>query len=124
MAKPPLKAGHLIAAYIAEIENDPSDHSMGVDDGRLAELDWLTSPRSETLHAPRLQAPITNPWNHPIYRVACGRVMKVSIPGIFSRMGRERCKQCCKNRGYPEGTGSPKNDAACRVILGLEPTNV
>jgi hypothetical protein len=53
-------------------------------------------------------------------RLACGRVAEgLWIPGMFTRMGAERCKGCCRALGYPQGKGSPKNDDACRVLLGL-----
>jgi hypothetical protein len=41
----------------------------------------------------------------------------LSIPGLFSRMGKERCKHCCRMTGMPQGTGSPKNDDACRPLV-------
>lgn len=108
-------------ALLAAAADPDSDHSMGRDDGKICEYDWVISLRSNTLHAPRLDAPITNPWNNPIYRVACGRVMSVMIPGLGDRAILPRCTQCCRNRGYPPGVGSPKNDAACRELLGLPP---
>lgn len=53
-------------------------------------------------------------------RMACGRTARrLYIPGIFSRMSKPRCIRCCEATGMPQGKGSPKNDDACRVILGL-----
>lgn len=49
----------------------------------------------------------------------CGIGMGLGIPGVFSRMGAERCTECCQLSGLPEGVGSPKNDAECRERLGL-----
>ena len=48
---------------------------------------------------------------------ACGRSMRVCIPGVFSRMGLWRCERCCTALGYPQGCGSPKNDKACRPLV-------
>jgi hypothetical protein len=54
-------------------------------------------------------------------RLACGRLAaSVSIPGPFTRMGADRCIGCCRATGLPQGVGSPKNDPACRQILGLD----
>ena len=87
--------------------------------GEIAEWDWITSSRSEYLHAPE-------DWHDPEYgaydehaRTACGNRGWYSIPGLFSRMGAERCRRCCKARGYPTGTGSPKNDDECRPLVEL-----
>jgi hypothetical protein len=41
---------------------------------------------------------------------ACGRSGRLDMPGIFSRMGAPRCKQCCKKVGIPAGKGAPAND--------------
>lgn len=46
---------------------------------------------------------------------ACGRYGWLRIPGLFSRMGADRCARCCKLTGLLRGTGSPKNDDACRA---------
>ncbi len=52
---------------------------------------------------------------------ACGVGVKLLIPGVGSRLSARRCKTCCDLLGYPPGKGSPKNDAECRVILGMAP---
>ena len=53
-------------------------------------------------------------------RLACGRTARwVGVPGVFTRMGAERCGGCCRALGYPAGTGSPKNVPEIRVLLGL-----
>lgn len=49
----------------------------------------------------------------------CGVGESQSIPGIFDRMGADRCDECCDRLGYPHGAGSPKNDEACRALLGM-----
>jgi hypothetical protein len=41
---------------------------------------------------------------------ACGRKGRLQMPGIFSRMGAPRCKQCCRKVGIPAGDGAPYND--------------
>lgn len=48
---------------------------------------------------------------------SCGRRVFLMIPGIFSRMGMERCGRCCDALGYPRGIGSPKNDDECRPLV-------
>ena len=40
---------------------------------------------------------------------ACGRGLDFHIPGIFSRMGRPRCKDCCRRLGIQPGDGAPFN---------------
>lgn len=53
---------------------------------------------------------------------ACGRTLAgASIPGVFTRMGAMRCTGCCRALGLPPGKGSPKNDDACRPLVGLDP---
>jgi len=87
--------------------------------------DWLVSRSWNRLHFADLppedaveildQAGLERP-----VRLACGRMAAyVCIPGFFTRMGAQRCTGCCRALGYPAGKGSPKNDDACRVILGL-----
>lgn len=85
--------------------------------GAIAEWDWIVSGEGSKLHAPE-------DWVDPQYDAydehaytACGRRGWYSIPGVFSRMGLDRCKRCCKARGYPPGKGSPKNDHACRPLV-------
>lgn len=92
----------------------------------LIDYDWLVTTTWEVLHHAsnltddQLRAlGDDGSWSGPV-RLDCGRmVVSVSIPGVFSRMGKPRCKRCCASTGIPEGTGSPKNDGACRRILGL-----
>jgi hypothetical protein len=40
---------------------------------------------------------------------ACGRTMVMDLPGVFARMGRPRCRQCCKRLGIDFGGGAPCN---------------
>lgn len=49
---------------------------------------------------------------------ACGRHSNwLCIPGMFTRMGAQRCKRCSRVLGWPEGKGSPKNDNALRPLV-------
>ncbi len=48
-------------------------------------------------------------WVGVIGRTACGIDGKLLMPGMFSRMGRPRCKHCCRIVGVPEGDGAPYN---------------
>ena len=43
---------------------------------------------------------------------ACGLSGRLSMPGIFSRIGAPRCKKCCRKVGIPDGNGAPYNDEA------------
>ena len=94
-------------------------HAMSDFQG-LAEWDWVYSPvnRYRTLHA-ITEADwdtLDREWGgHAV--MACGREGRVSIPGMFSRMGANRCRACCKAMGFPTGKGSPKNDDACRPLV-------
>lgn len=85
--------------------------------GEVAEWDWIITLRGDRLHAPQQ-------WEDPHYdasdehaQTACGRSGWYMIPGVFARMGCDRCKRCCALRGYPEGKGSPKNDDTCRPLV-------
>ena len=88
-------------------------------------MDWYVTKSWNRLHwadiGNEYHAGIAMDWavTEPI-RLACGRMAEgLWIPGMFTRMGAQRCKGCCRATGIPEGKGSPKNDNACRVILGL-----
>lgn len=102
-----------------ETTTDDADTLMG-----YARFDWVCGGRGERrLHGVRSAEP--NPWDWRFEDVtyACGRKPKDGlawIPGMFSRMGVDRCTQCCNALGLPHGTGSPKNDKACRKILGMD----
>lgn len=91
----------------------------------IAPYDWFVTQNYNRLHWADLTAeqlstvPEYMAALGPI-RLACGRVAsRVAIPGIFTRMGAMRCTGCCRATGMPQGKGSPKNDDACRKVLGL-----
>lgn len=97
----------------------------------LADYDWVYGPRGEVLHGPARDTSQEDyeeleDAGHPMnFKLACGRRLTyASIPGIFSRMGAWRCRQCCDALGYPQGIGSPKNNDICRKLLGMEPMEV
>lgn len=51
------------------------------------------------------------------WTAACGITNKIwAAPGIFSRMGRPRCKNCCRAIGITEGVGCPINDDTARLV--------
>jgi len=85
---------------------------------RVVEWDWVVTAKSYgVLHCP-------TEWEDPEYHAyvddgatACGLRGEFVIPGVFSRMGKERCKKCCKKVGFPPGKGSPKNDDSCRPLV-------
>jgi hypothetical protein len=84
----------------------------------LGEWDWwyTGTPRCAVLHA----ADVTYDPGFDVGGdgiTACGRRLRLWIPGLFSRMGLPRCIRCCDARGYPRGSGSPKNDNACRPLV-------
>ncbi len=83
----------------------------------LAEWDWVVTRSWNRLHAPA-------EWDDPEGdgydeegATACGRRGWLSIPGLFTRMGAERCKHCCRMTGFPQGVGSPKNDKTLRPLV-------
>lgn len=42
-------------------------------------------------------------------KAVCGAKGDFQMPGMFSRMGRPRCKHCCRLLGIPDGHGAPYN---------------
>lgn len=91
---------------------------------QLAKYDWVIPFKGSKLHAVKFAASSMlvdyEDWDEQTeLTLACGRKTTAMIPGMFTRMGAPRCKQCCAAMKYPQGTGSPKNDDACRLILGL-----
>lgn len=98
---------------------------------RLVDYDWMIQwhgRRESPLHHVELPPELAQAEDlvteiavhDPALTTACGRTLRgLVIPGIFTRMGAMRCKQCCRRVGLPEGRGSPKNDNRCREILGL-----
>lgn len=92
----------------------------------LVRYDWLVSRAWNRLH----HATFTDDQLDDVaeygmavrgpVRLSCGRTASfVSIPGFITRMGALRCTGCCRALGYPVGKGSPKNDDACRALIGL-----
>jgi hypothetical protein len=83
----------------------------------VVEWDRVVTTSYARLHAP-------SQWDDPDYwafvedgRTVCGYSGALRIPGLFTRMGAERCKRCCRMTGMPHGRGSPKNDDACRLLV-------
>ena len=93
----------------------------------IIRYDWLVSRSWNRLHWADLSAEDAveiidaGGLDGPV-RLSCGRTAAyVSIPGVFTRMGGQRCTGCCRAAGLPAGKGSPKNSGECRAILGLRP---
>lgn len=81
----------------------------------VAEWDWVQTCTGTVLH--HAETFYEDPalfWEIGWVRggTSCGIASNLNIPGLFSRMGAERCKHCCRILGLPNGTGSPKNDTA------------
>jgi hypothetical protein len=97
------------------------DHAQTLRD--YARLDWLyAAPAYRVLHALGEGDADPDIWAFTGVTFACGATPPdgiANIPGVFSRMGLPRCPGCCDATGLPRGKGSPKNDDACRGILGL-----
>jgi hypothetical protein len=49
----------------------------------------------------------------------CGQIGILAMPGIFSRIGRPRCPECCRLTGVPEGDGAPYNSEGSEGWSGL-----
>lgn len=104
---------------------DPSPETLIADFQEITRYDWFVTHTYNRLHWADLTADdltdVPEYWSiqHPV-KLACGRTAKsLHIPGIFTRMSAMRCIGCCHATGLPEGKGSPKNDDACRVLVGL-----
>lgn len=87
---------------------------------RLVDWTWVTVGNGARLHGIAEDDPIGDaledePFGHGT--TLCGRTGDLNVPGIFTRMGVDRCQRCCDRAGYPTGTGSPKNDDRCRDVL-------
>lgn len=49
-------------------------------------------------------------------RAACGLRAQMALPGVLARLGRPRCKRCCKAIGITQGNGCPANDKTCQEV--------
>lgn len=94
----------------------------------IVRVDWFVTRTYNRLHWADLTeeqlSAVPEYWSIPgPVKLACGRTAAwLHIPGVFTRMGAMRCVRCCDVQGLPHGKGSPKNDDACRVLLGLPVT--
>lgn len=87
----------------------------------LARLNWVAAGRTDLLHAVVSATYDDGDWQIRDVILACGLQRPwVVIPGVCSRLELSRCKKCCKALGYPRGIGSPRNDAGCHRLLGIE----
>ena len=85
-----------------------------------ARVEWVVFGKWDRLHKPETFAVDQRGWCFRDVTTACGlRRDEAFIPGIFTRMGAERCGNCCDRSGFPRGIGSPKNDDECRALVGL-----
>jgi len=88
-----------------------------------ARVDWVVFGNWQRLHHAVELIADPHEWCYRDVRTACGvTVDRAHVPGIFTRMGTDRCAHCCDRAGFPRGIGSPKNDDACRALLGLPPS--
>ena len=90
----------------------------------LIRFDWLytDTDRYAALHWPRSYALDGDAWIALDVTFGCGLTAPSAfIPGVGSRMECPRCDACCDAAGLPRGVGSPKNDPACRPLVGLDP---
>ena len=90
----------------------------------LNDMDWVYTFSGNVLHhatfTPEAEAEF-NDYANGEGTLDCRKgLVRVEIPGMFSRISMQRCKRCCDRNGLPHGNGSPKNDAECRRILGLD----
>lgn len=111
----PGESSDLSASEWAEV--DAAQHILAAD--------WAVTPSGELLHylvlTPQQLLDLVDEGSatgDPSLRLACGQTTsRVSIPGMFTRMGAQRCSRCCAAVGCPPGKGSPKNDPACSPWL-------
>lgn len=81
----------------------------------LLEWDWAYTEHGDRLHHVSTIERETDYGQRSVEGVTtCGIATTLFVPGLFSRMGMERCRPCCRKLGLPEGTGSPKNDDSLR----------
>lgn len=79
---------------------------------------WLTT-RATWKHLHAVPGDVVTPEQHqeaidegePLTRTAvCGRTLDLAYPGISSRFGMPRCRDCCRVLGIPAGDGTPCNE--------------
>jgi hypothetical protein len=84
----------------------------------LMEWDWLENLDADDLHyAEGFDGEIWERDGVWTGTSICGVEGRYVIPGIFTRMGENRCDVCCERTMMPKGVGSPKNDDACRPFV-------
>ena len=83
----------------------------------IAEWDWVVTREGLRLHAiESLSNDADEDW-FGVGRTVCGLSGEFYIPGIFTRMGADRCVRCCDKLGFPRGKQSPKNVDECRPLV-------
>lgn len=70
---------------------------------------WLIFPNAKVLHRVR-----TILWDDADQiagrgETICGRKGHLAIPGIISRISKQRCRECCRKLGIVFGSGAPFN---------------
>ena len=82
----------------------------------IVEWDWAYSTGGDRLHHIAVFGDVEQfALDHSGEATAtCGVWGHFAIPGIFLRMGMQRCRRCCIRLGIHDGVGSPKNDPQLR----------
>lgn len=87
---------------------------------RLTHKGWLVALRSRfsVLHfSARVERERVDWWDTAdeygarLLRSACGRKMRLQIPGLGARLSAPRCERCCASLGIEGGNGTPANEA-------------
>lgn len=78
---------------------------------------WLVSGKERRLHAipgdsitPDAMRDAIDEARPIPARAVCGLRRKWWMPGLFSRLGRQRCTPCSRTLGIPAGYGTPVNE--------------
>lgn len=76
---------------------------------------WLVLPSWRALHRVAVAewenvADYSGSYIEATGTTLCGKSGALRVPGILSRMGLPRCKECCRLLGLPNGDGAPFND--------------
>lgn len=112
MTAPNIAAYDWVLAFVSECtgacESDSSTADCDCDGGVLHAVPPDVLPQFDDWDGDPVESP-----------AACGAGRRLTIPGVGSRLCLPRCATCCGLTGLPEGVGSPKNDDACRVLLGM-----